>query len=148
MQWTSYPSSRPGARVERGLRDLQPFHPRESLYPRARHGVSESYCLLKRIVRQKWFWALLLFVFAFIESYFVRALLSALLFFTVFYVILVALAALFVVIDHGLSCGLAWLWPHLRSAYSASRACASSYAGALKLAEGRVIHRNKNPARN
>lgn len=57
--------------------------------------------------KQKWIWVLLL-AFAAYESYFVRALLAALVFFTILYVVLVALTPLYVLLAHALYCGILW----------------------------------------
>ena len=62
---------------------------------------------LKDHRRQKWIWGLLL-VLASYESYFVRALLAALFFFTILYVVLVALTALYVLLAHALYCAILW----------------------------------------
>src|SRR5690349_12515091 len=57
--------------------------------------------------KQKWIWLILL-VLASYESYFVRTLLAALFFFTILYVVLVALTALYILVAHALYCGILW----------------------------------------
>ena len=84
-----------------------------------RLGFWESLCSATRLVcrkwmallddcrKQKWIWVLLL-AFASYENYFVRALLAALFFFTILYVVLVALTALYVLLAHALYCAILW----------------------------------------
>lgn len=79
----------------------------------------ESLCSATRLVcrkwmaflddcrKQKWIWVTLVTLAAY-ESYFVRALLTALFFFTILYVVLVALTALYVLMAHALYCTILW----------------------------------------
>ena len=76
----------------------------------------EAKChILIRIGRQhKWIWAILLALVS-VQSYFARELLSALLLFTVLFLILAVLVGLFVLIDHELYSSLAWVESVARS---------------------------------
>ena len=57
--------------------------------------------------KQKWIWVILL-AFASYESYFVRALLVALLFLNILYVVLVALPSLYILMAHAFYYGILW----------------------------------------
>ena len=71
--------------------------------------VSNRGCILLRDHRQlKWALAVLA-TFISLQSYFVRELLAALFFFTILYVILAALVALYLLIEHALYCGILWV---------------------------------------
>jgi hypothetical protein len=72
-----------------------------------RNLEAKSHVLIRVCRQQKWIWALLLMLVS-IHSYFVRELLSALLLFTVLFVIVAFLVGLFVLIDHGFYSSLAW----------------------------------------
>ena len=64
----------------------------------------------------KWILVLLAAFISF-QSYFVRELVAALFFFTVLYVILAALVALYILFDHALYSGILWLAAAGRSFY-------------------------------
>jgi len=70
-------------------------------------GLEDKSLVFIRVGRQhKWIWAILLTLVS-VQSYFVRELLSALLLFTVVFVIVAFLVGLFVLIDHELYSSLA-----------------------------------------
>jgi len=79
----------------------------ESLCFATRHMCQKWITLLNECRKQKWIWVILLALAAY-ESYFVRALLAALLFLTILYVVLVVLPALYILIAHALYCGILW----------------------------------------
>jgi len=79
----------------------------ESLCSATRLVCRKWIALLDDCRKQKWIWVILL-AFASYKSYFVRALLAALFFFTILYVVLVALTALYVLMAHALYCGILW----------------------------------------
>ena len=79
----------------------------ESLCSATRLVYRKWIALLDDCRKQKWIWVILL-AFASYKSYFVRALLAALFFFTILYVVLVALTALYVLMAHALYCGILW----------------------------------------
>ena len=72
-----------------------------------RYLEAKSHVLIRVGRQHKWIWAILLTLVS-VHSYFVRELLSALLLFTVFFVILACLVGLFVLIDHGFYSSVAW----------------------------------------
>ena len=79
----------------------------ESLCSATRLVCRKWIALLNDCRKQKWIWVILLALASY-ESYFVRALLAALFFFTILYVVLVALAPLYVLMAHALYCGILW----------------------------------------
>jgi hypothetical protein len=79
----------------------------ESLCSATRLVCRRWLALLDECRKQKWIWVILIALAAY-ESYFVRALLAALFFFTILYVVLVALTALYVLLAHALYCGILW----------------------------------------
>lgn len=79
----------------------------ESLCSATRLVRRKWIALLNECPKQKWIWVMLLALASY-ESYFVRALLAALFFFTILYVILVALTALYILVAHALYCGILW----------------------------------------
>ena len=79
----------------------------ESLCSATRLVCRKWIALLDDCRKQKWIWVILLALAAY-ESYFVRALLAALFFFTILYVVLVALTALYILMAHALYCGILW----------------------------------------
>jgi len=68
---------------------------------------AKSHVLIRVCRQQKWIWAMLLMLVS-IHSYFVRELLSALLLFTVFFVMLAFLVGMIVLIDHTVYASIAW----------------------------------------
>jgi len=79
----------------------------ESLCSATRNVCRKWIALLNDRRKQKWIGVILLALASY-ESYFVRALLAALFFFTILYVVLVALTALYILVAHALSCGILW----------------------------------------
>ena len=79
----------------------------ESLCSATRYVCRKWIALLNDCRKEKWIWVILLALASY-ESYFVRALLAALFFFTILYVVLVALTALYILMVHALYCGILW----------------------------------------
>jgi hypothetical protein len=77
---------------------------------------AKSIAFLMQCWKRKWIWALLVVVLSF-ESFFVRELLAGLCFFTIVYVFLAALAAIYLLIGHVLYCGALWAASRGRSFY-------------------------------
>jgi hypothetical protein len=91
----------------------------------------------------------ILLAFASYKSYFVRALLAALFFFTILYVVLVALTALYVLMAHALYCGILWAASVGDSFHSLLQHHVASPARVPGLSEGqqsaRIAKRNASP---
>lgn len=79
----------------------------ESLCSATRHVRRKWITLRNGFRKQKWIWVILL-VLALYESYFVRALLAALFFFSILYVVLVALTPLYILMAQAFYCGILW----------------------------------------
>ena len=79
----------------------------ESLSSATRHVCRKWIALLDDRRKQKWIWVILLALAAY-ESHFVRALLAALFFLTILYVVLAPLPALYSFIAHAFYCGILW----------------------------------------
>ena len=79
-----------------------------------RNLEAKSHVLIRVCRQQKWIWAMLLMLVS-IHSYFVRELLSALLLFTVLFVMLAFLVGMFVLIDHTVYASIAWAGSVARS---------------------------------
>ena len=79
----------------------------ESLCSAGRHVSRKWIALLDDHRNQKWIWVVLLALASY-ESYFVRALLAALFFLTILYVVLVALPALYILVAHAFYCVILW----------------------------------------
>jgi hypothetical protein len=79
----------------------------ESLSSATRQVCRKWIALLDDRRKQKWIWVILLALAAY-ESYFVRALLAALCFLTILYVVLAPLPALYSFIAHAFYCGILW----------------------------------------
>lgn len=86
------------------VKPLSGYQPSSSTAPRVR---TTGFVSLMNCWKQKWIWVLLVAFLAF-ESYFMRELLAALFLFAVLYVCLVALIALYLLIDHIVCCGVPW----------------------------------------
>jgi hypothetical protein len=79
----------------------------ESLCSATRQMCRKWIALLNDRRKQKWIWIILLALASY-ESYFVRALLAALFFLTILYVVLVALTPLYIFMAQALYCGILW----------------------------------------
>jgi hypothetical protein len=108
----------------------------ESLCSAARHVCRKWITLLNDCRKQKWIWVILLALASY-ESYFVRALLAALCFFTILYVVLVALPALYILMAHALYCGILWTASVGDSFHSLLQHHVASPARVTGLPEGR-----------
>ena len=120
----------------------------ESLCSATRLVCRKWIALLNDCRKQKWIWVILL-AFASYKSYFVRALLAALFFFTILYVVLVALTALYVLMAHALYCGILWAASVGDSFHSLLQHHVTSPARVPGLSEGqqsaRIAKRNASP---
>lgn len=79
----------------------------ESLCFATRYVCKQWMALLDDRRKQKWVWVILLALASY-ESYFVRALLAALFFLAILYVVLVALPALYILMANAFYCGILW----------------------------------------
>lgn len=136
-------SSRVGARFGISLENPGRAACWPRFYPPFPRWIEGGYYLLRCVGRQWWIWALLI-IYVLIESYFVRELASALLFFTVLYTILAALAALYILIDHAICWGVARALLYRRDAVSPGRV--PLFARAPGVLEDHSIHGEKSPA--
>jgi hypothetical protein len=116
MQWELHSSRVPSTRLEVAATTVEKLNGRQLLSSAAPEVRARMFAFLVYCRKQKWIWALLVFWLAF-ESYFVRGLLTAFFFFTVLYLFLVALVALYLLIDHVLHCGAVWAVSLVRSFY-------------------------------
>ena len=89
--------------------------------------------------RQWWTWVLLV-AFVYFQSYFVRELISALLFFTAFYLILAALVGLYILMDYGIGCAIAWALSFRHAFPSLARERELSLARTPRPAKHHAIH--------
>ena len=103
MQWTS--SSRCRVRPETAVINVERFAVWQPFFSAVRDVRNRGYVLLRDHRKLKWVLAMLLTFISF-QSYFVRGLLAAFFFSTILYVILAALVALYLLIDHGLCRGI------------------------------------------
>ena len=78
------------------------------LFSAVRDASNRGYVLLRDHRKLKWVLALLV-IFISLQSYFVRELLTAFFFFTILFVIVAALVALYLLIIHALYCGILWI---------------------------------------
>ena len=108
----------------------------ESLCSATRLVRRKWIALLNECQKQKWIWVMLL-AFASYESYFVRTLLAALFFFTILYIVLVALTALYVLMAHALYYGILWTASFEDSFHSLLQHRVASSARVSGLLEGR-----------
>jgi len=107
MQSNLQPSPRTNLQVQIAVLHVERLVFWESLCSATRLVCRRWIALLDDCRKQKWIWVILLALGAY-ESYFVRALIAALFFFTILYVVLVALTALYVLLAHVLYCGILW----------------------------------------
>jgi hypothetical protein len=78
------------------------------LFSAVRDVSNRGYVLLRDHRKLKWVLAVLV-LFISLQSYFVRELFTALFFFTILFVIVTALVALYLLIIHALYCGILWI---------------------------------------
>ena len=97
------------------------------LLPSVRNRRANNHVLIQVGRQHAWIWTLLVFV-VLMRSYFVRELLSALLLFTIFFVILASLVSVFVLMGHVLYCSFVWAEPVARSFQSFLRHSVASAA--------------------
>lgn len=105
-----------------------------------RLAENECYFFLNDRRKRKWIW-LTLVAFASIQSYFVRELLVALFFFTILYVVLAALAILYILFVDALDCGSVWVESLGRSLLFLARHHFASPARVPSLPKDRAVHR-------
>ena len=93
-----------------------------------------------RCWKRKWIGALLVVLLSF-ESYFVRELLAALFLFSILYVLLAALAAMYLLICHAIDCGALWAFSHGRSFYVLLHHHIARPTGVSSLSNSRALDR-------
>jgi hypothetical protein len=106
MQATSSPRER--VRPDTTVINVGRFAVLRGLFSAVRDVSSRGYVFLRDHRKVEWI-LVLLAAFLSLQSYFVRELVAALFFFTVLYVILAALVALYILFDHALYSGILWL---------------------------------------
>lgn len=104
MQWNSSP--RRSVRSETAAINVELFAAWRPFFSVARDLSKRGYALLRDHRKLKWILTILV-TFMSLQIYFVRELLAALFFFTIFYVISAALAVLYILIVDALDCGSA-----------------------------------------
>jgi hypothetical protein len=107
MQPSPHSSSRTNLQDQIAVMHVERLVFWESLCSAARHVCQKWITLLNDSRKQTWIWVILL-ALALYESYFVRALLAALFFFTILYVVLIALPALYILMANAFYCGILW----------------------------------------
>ena len=106
MQATSSP--RESVRPDTTVINVERFAILRGLFSAVRDVGSRSYVFLRDHRKLKWILVMLAAFLSF-QSYFVRELVAALFFFTILYVILAALVALYILFDHALYSGFLWI---------------------------------------
>ena len=135
MQTTSSPRER--VRPDTAVINVERFAVWQALFFAVRDVSNRGYVLLRDRRTLKWILAVLV-TFISLQSYFVRELLAALFFFTILYVILAALAALYLLVDHALYSGILWLASVGRSFYPFLHNHLASPSQVLSLSNGRA----------
>jgi hypothetical protein len=107
MQSNPHSSARTNLRDQIAVMHVERLAFWESLSSATRHVCRKWMALLDDRRKQKWIWVILLALAAY-ESYFVRALLAALFFLTILYVVLASLSALYSFMAHAFYCGILW----------------------------------------
>ena len=105
-----------------------------------RLAENKCYVFLSDRRKRKWIWVTLVALVS-IRSYFVRELLVAFFFFTIFYVILAALAILYILFVDALDCGSVWVESRARSLLSLARHHFASPARVPSLPKDRAVHK-------
>jgi hypothetical protein len=106
MQWNSSP--RRSVRSETAAIDVEQLAVWWPLFSAVRDVSKRGYDLLRDHRKLKWVLTILVTCVSF-QSYFMRQLLAALFFFTIFYIALATLAVLYILIVEALDCGTAWV---------------------------------------
>ncbi len=114
MQTISSPRER--VRPDTTVINVGRFALLRGLFSAVRDVSSRRYVFLRDHRKVEWI-LVLLAAFPSFQSYFVRELVAALFFFTVLYVMLAALVALYLLFDHALYSGILWLAAAGRSFY-------------------------------
>lgn len=125
-------------RLETAVINSKQFAVWQSLFSAVWDVSKRSYVLLRDRRKLKWILAILVTLISF-QSYFVRELLSALLLFTVVYVILATLAVVFILIVDALDRGSVWVESLGRSFLSSARHHFTSPARVSSLPKGRAL---------
>lgn len=100
----------------------------------------KGHVLLRDRRKRKWIWVILV-ALASIQSYFVRQLLAALLFFTILYVILATLVMLYILFVDALDRGTVWFESLGRSLLSLAHHHFASPAGLPSPTKDQALHR-------
>jgi hypothetical protein len=112
----------------------------ESFLSVIRFTENKGYVLFTDRRKRKWIWVTLVGL-ASIQSYFVRELVAALFFFTIFYVFLAALVVLYILFVDALDHGSVWLGSFGRSFLSLVHHHFASPARVPSLPKDRAVHR-------
>jgi hypothetical protein len=135
MQGTSSPRER--VRSDTAVINVERFAVWQALFSSVRDVSNRGYVLLRGHRKLQWILAVLV-TFISLQSYFVRELLAALFFFTILYVILAALVALYLLIDHALYSGFLCLASVGRSFYPFLHNHLASPSGVPSLPKGQA----------
>lgn len=114
MQATSSP--RESVRPDTAIINVERYALLRRLFSAVRDVSNRAYVFLRNHRKVEWILVVLAAFISF-QSYFVCELVAALFFFTVLYVILAALVALYILFDHALYSGILWLASVGRSFY-------------------------------
>ncbi len=101
-------SSRQRVQPKTAVISVERFSVWPVLFSAVQDVSNKAYVLLRDHRELKWILAVLAAVTS-LQSYFVRELLTALFFFTILFVIVAALVALYLLIIHALYCGILWI---------------------------------------
>ena len=135
MQMNSLLTQR--VRPETAVINVERFPVWQALCPSVRDVSNRGYVLLRGHRKLQWILAILV-TFISLQSYFVRELLAALFFFTILYVTLAALVALYLLIDHALYSGFLCLASVGRSFYPFLHNHLASPSGVSSLPNGQA----------
>jgi hypothetical protein len=135
MQAVSSPRQR--VRPDTAVISVERFAVWQMLFSAVRDVSKRGYILLRDHRKLKWVLAVLVTSISF-QSYFLRQLLAALLFFTILYAIVAALVPLYVLIDHALYCGILWVASLGHSFYPFLHNHLASPSRMVSLPNGRV----------
>lgn len=117
MQYTFHESAKCKVRHDTVVANGGQFVVWHRLVSFAQHVTGRSQLVLRDLRKRKWIWATVVGLLS-LHSYFVRELLSAFFFFTILYVVLAIMVALYILVVDALDFGSVWL-------ESLSRACLS-----------------------
>lgn len=144
MQMTSSPKER--VRPDAAVINVERSTVFQRLFSAVRDVSNRGCVFLQDHRKLKWI-LVMLTAFIFFQSYFVRELVAALFFFTVLYVLLAALIALYILVDHALYSGILWLASAGHSFYPFLHNHLASPSRVLSLPHGRPSDGDQRLAR-